>query len=147
MSKATVLSSAGPVELADLKEKSVARIDLSPGSYVVVAKVVLKGPLDDGSYARLRVTNLGIKHAGMSEVGVFQKPVELEEIDSVEDEAWHVGWGTLSLIAAAKIDLLGTAECFCASAEGVATHTTVAAVEVDELSMITIPIRYRDGRE
>lgn len=136
MSRATVASFVGPSELGGDEEKLVARLELTPGAYLVLAKGVCEGP--EYMRARLVVTGFGIEHVGRDYVGVDQEPIQLAETTRTEDQAWEVNGGTFSLIAGATIELLGTAELFCTGSE--VMNVSLATVTVDQIDVVGIPV-------
>jgi hypothetical protein len=138
MSKATVFRSPRlPQQLSD-QPQSVARIDLAPGSYVVMVKMTILG--FDGR-AQLTATNYEVinlpdgTHSQEIDVGT---PAQDEAILSGNSPPGDAIAVTLSAIVGIKIDArhLGKAECFCSARTAEVQNVMMVAIEVDDLTLI-----------
>lgn len=140
MSKATVFSSPDQREITG-EQQSVAQIDLTPGSYVVMVKMAATGY---GVRIQLTAANYEIGHLLPGDTG---PPVEIP-IDSPSEDVAELRFNPpsyenpimvmLSAMVGVKIGVRGKgkAECVC-SGSAFVENIMMVAIEVDDLTLIT----------
>ena len=131
MSKAMVVSAPGPFTVG--AEYSVAQIELPPGSYVVMVKLIaigmnLKASLYAGSFETVHWGDTGITQ----EIPVGEPVVDKAEFSE------QVVITTLSAIVGVTVHPHGRAECIC-DGDAKVENVMMVAIEVDDLTVVNLP--------